>query len=424
MKSMLVLATELPPGPGGIGTHAYQVALQLAGRGWQVALLAPQDYATKSEVSAWKQRQPMPITTLRHAPTPVLQGALWALSLLRAVRRHRPRVLLVSGQRAVWLAATLRPLLGVPFVAVGHGVEFGARGRLTRWLNRRSYGSAAAVVAVSGYTRRRMLDSGVEPRRSEVIANGADAGTFHQLAGDALDAFRSRDPVTQPDRRLLITVGRVGRRKGQDLVVRTLPRLLESHPDLHYVLIGLPDRGADIEALAAELEVSGRVHVLGRQPTDLVRAHLSAADLFVMPSRHTDDGDFEGYGIAVVEAALCGLPAVVAGNSGLAEAVEDGETGVVVPPDDEAALFEALESLLSDQELRRRLGEQARERALAEKTWRRRVAAYDRLLHEVAGLEGEPADRPGAGDPVPTDYRAAGTGAAKRTSTDSGAAES
>ncbi|MEO1085906.1 MAG: glycosyltransferase family 4 protein, partial [Acidobacteriota bacterium] len=138
---------------------------------------------------------------------------------------------------------------------------------------------------------------------------------------------------------------------------------------------------------AAELGVADRVHLLGRQHVDTVRAHLSSADLFVMPSRHTDDGDFEGYGIAVVEAALCGLPAVVAGDSGLAEAVEDGETGLVVPPDDVDALTGALCELLSDGPRRRHMATQARDRALAEKTWRRRGAAYDRLLTDVAGLE-------------------------------------
>ncbi|MEO1367766.1 MAG: glycosyltransferase family 4 protein, partial [Acidobacteriota bacterium] len=286
----------------------------------------------------------------------------------------------------VWLAATVLPWLRVPFVAVGHGVEFGARSRFARWLNRRSYKKAAAVVTVSEYTRRRMLESGVAPQRDAVIPNGADAGTFSQLSESALGEFRSRDLIAQPDRRLLITLGRVGRRKGQDLVVRALGRLQENHPDLHYVLIGLPARGDEIETLAAELGVADRVHLLGRQPVDTVRAHLSSADLFVMPSRHTDDGDFEGYGIAVVEAALCGLPAVVAGDSGLAEAVEDGETGVVVPPDDVDALTAALCELLSDGPRRRRMAADARDRALAEKTWRRRGAAYDRLLGDVAGL--------------------------------------
>lgn len=382
-KSVVVLATELPPGPGGIGTHAHQVALQLGARGWSVAVLAPQDYVSRGEVRSWNRRQSMPIVTLRHAPTPVLQGLLWAVKLWRAVRRHRPQVLLVSGQRAVWLAGTLRPLLRVPFVAVGHGVEFGARGRLARWLNRRAYGAADAVVTVSEYTRRRMLESRVEPKRCAVIPNGADAGIYSRLDDAGLGSFRSRDPIAQPDRRFLITVGRVGERKGQDLVVRALAGLLGQHPDLHYVLIGLPAAKERIESLAAELGVGHRVHVLGRQAAHSVRAYLSAADVFVMPSRHTEDGDFEGFGIAVVEAALCGLPAVVAGDSGLAEAVDSGETGLVVPPEDVPALTAALESLLADEEKRRRMGEQARERALAEKTWRRRVETYDRLLSEL-----------------------------------------
>ncbi len=75
---------------------------------------------------------------------------------------------------------------------------------------------------------------------------------------------------------------------------------------------------------------------------------MSVADVFVMTSRHANDGDFEGYGIAVIEAALCGTPAVVSDNAGLVEAISPGTTGLTVPPDDPAATSNAILSLLGD----------------------------------------------------------------------------
>jgi phosphatidyl-myo-inositol dimannoside synthase len=107
---------------------------------------------------------------------------------------------------------------------------------------------------------------------------------------------------------------------------------------------------------------------------------MNVCEAFVMTSRHTADGDFEGYGIAVVEAALCGKPAIVSANSGLAEAIVDGVTGYAVEPDNPQAVARALIRLLRNKELRRDMGQAARERALREQTWEHRAQAYDTLL--------------------------------------------
>jgi phosphatidylinositol alpha-1,6-mannosyltransferase len=153
---------------------------------------------------------------------------------------------------------------------------------------------------------------------------------------------------------------------------------------LHYAIVGMPTRGEDIRRLAAELGVAERVHLLGRlDDARLVRV-LNAADLFAMTSRHTADGDFEGYGIAVVEAALCGLPSVVSSGSGLSEAVVDGQTGLCVPQEDPCATAAAMRELMEDTERRRAMGQAARRRAEAEQTWDRRMPIYDALLREVA----------------------------------------
>ena len=124
--------------------------------------------------------------------------------------------------------------------------------------------------------------------------------------------------------------------------MRALPAIRETVPDVHYAIVGLPTLGDEIRRLAGELGVADRVHLLGRLDEARLVRLLNAADVFVMTSRHTQDGDFEGYGIAVIEAALCGIPAVVAGGSGLSEAVADGETGLCVAPEDPAATADAI----------------------------------------------------------------------------------
>jgi phosphatidylinositol alpha-1,6-mannosyltransferase len=148
-------------------------------------------------------------------------------------------------------------------------------------------------------------------------------------------------------------------------------------------MAGLPTIQAQLEKLAAELGVAGHIHVLGRVDQPTLLAAYNACDLFLMTSRHSSDGDSEGYGIAVIEAALCGKAAVVSGESGLAEAVVDGQTGLLVTEDNPEETARAVLRLLQDEALRHKMAKQAHKRALEESTWSKRVDAYERILTEL-----------------------------------------
>lgn len=380
---LVLLTSELPPGPGGIGNHAYHLALELQRRGWQVTVVAPQDYAREEEIAAWSQRQPFTIVRLRRGGFAAWRSLRWFLRSFFTVLGRRPDLLVASGQRSIWLGGLIARLTGRPLAAIGHGKEFGARGRLARALNRFGFEHAEVLVAVSQYTREAVLGAGLAPARLEVIPNGADASLYRPLPPEEIEELRGHDAVVAPEHRLLLTVGRVDRRKGQDLVIRALPRILAELPDVHYVVIGLPDRAAELQQLARELGVERHVFFLGRQPTAALVGYYNACDLFVLASRHTDDGDFEGFGIVVVEAALCGKCALVAGDSGLAEAVVDGATGLVVAPEDPEAIAAHVLRLLSDDGLRRKLGKNALERARAEMSWRKRGGEYHDLFSSL-----------------------------------------
>lgn len=375
---VLLLSTEFPPGPGGIGTHAYQLAIGLFKRGWEVTVLTPQDYASEQEILSFNSSQPFTIVRLRHYPNTLLEGLYRLTVLLRWFHRWSPDVIVASGGRAVWLMAFAAPLVRRPWMAVGHGTEFGVPSGWERRLTRWAFGKASVIVAVSQYTRRRIKEMGIRVPRIHVIPNGADPQRFHPLPENRVSEFRRR--FVSEKGRILLTVGNVTERKGQDIVIRALPLVLKAGIDVHYLLVGLPTIREKLEALAQQLGVAGRVHFLGRVDESTLVEAYNACDVFVMTSRLTPDGDFEGYGIAVVEAALCGKPAVVSGGSGLEEAVSDGETGLVVPQNDPVATASAIVKLLSDEEFFFRLAKQARVRALCEQTWEHRIGEYHRIL--------------------------------------------
>jgi phosphatidylinositol alpha-1,6-mannosyltransferase len=379
---LLLIASEFPPGPGGIGTHAHQVAVQLAARHWDVQVLASQDHVDEARIAPYNAALPFPLHRFRRLDSaPPVKAAYRFARSAELLRHWRPDVIVASGERMVWIGAGLSRSHRLPMVAVGHAMEFNVPRRWNRFLNRAAFQSAAGLVCVSQYTWKQMERMGIRPARGAVIPNGADAERFHPVPDDEGRAFRRERGLG--DGPLLLTLGGVHERKGQDVVIRALPRVLARHPDARYVSCGLPVQREKFEGIARELGVAERVHFLGVVPDrELLRA-INAADLFVMASQHTPNGDFEGYGIAAVEAALCGRAAVVSDNSGLVEAIEPGVTGLAARISDPASLAEQILRLLGDRELLRKMGAAARTRALAEQTWARRGDAYDAFLRSV-----------------------------------------
>jgi phosphatidylinositol alpha-1,6-mannosyltransferase len=244
---------------------------------------------------------------------------------------------------------------------------------LKKWSLRR----ASAVVCVSQYTRARTLAFDHKLEKVHVIPNGGDSGQFKVLSKQETEAFREKLGLNASQ--LLLTVGHVSERKGQDIVIRALPYVLREMPYTQYVMVGLPTKQADFAKLARQLGVQEHVHFFGEVDPHSLVLFYNCCDVFVMTSRYAAN-QFEGYGIAVVEAALCGKPAIVSTGSGLAEAIAAGSTGYGVPIDDEVKTAEAILMLLKDEPRRLQMSAAARKRALEEQTWEGRIKHYHELF--------------------------------------------
>jgi len=388
--NVILHPTEYPPGPGGIGVHAWNVARGLSARGWRVHVVTPQPGAEPDEIEAFNRGEPYRVSTLAGLEPPWREGLHRLGAVLESAdaarRSGAPTIMVASGQRALWVTAAAAATWHAPWVAVAHGTELDSRvgwqRRLTGWALRR----AGAVASVSRFTAGYLPQYGIEPSEVSVIPNGADDDVFRPLPGDDPRVAALRRDLDLGPGPVLLTVGNLTERKGQDVVVRALPAVLEELPGAVYLMVGLPTRERELRELAGSLGVSHAVCFAGRVDQDRLVAACSLADLFLMTSRHTAVGDFEGFGIAVVEAALCGTPAVVSGGSGLEEAVAGDRTGLVVPQDDPGATAAAVLRLLGDRELLGRFSDAARARALAEQTWRRRVEQYAGLLARTASV--------------------------------------
>ena len=308
--------------------------------------------------SIWLRPSSLPIYTKFFA------AGLWLGLRNRFDAIHAGRVLPEG-----WVGLRLARLLRLPLVIYAHGEEITTWRRSPRRLRAmaHAYRRADRVIANSDFTRDRLLELGVDAGRISIIHPGVDLKRFHP--GQQVTDLRQGLGLGM-EQKLILSVGRLSRRKGFDQVIRSLPALLRSGVDVHYAVIGIGEDHAHLRQLATEQGVAERVHLLGHvEPADLPRWYC-AADLLAMPNREID-GDTEGFGMVFVEAAACGTTSLAGQAGGTGAAVLHEETGLRVDGDDQEAVMHALDRLLGDDELRQRLARAARLRAESELSWER-----------------------------------------------------
>jgi glycosyltransferase involved in cell wall biosynthesis len=249
------------------------------------------------------------------------------------------------------VALLLSRLTGRPFSFTGHAKDIFQIVRPQ--LLRAKAHEARLVVTVSEYTREHVARTLNAEERAKVVVvrNGIDRGRFHP---------RGREPDGAP---LILSVSRLVRKKGLDTLLKACAALAERGIPFHCELVGEGPLRAKLEEQARVLRVADRVAFVGSRDDRAVRATYRQAAVFVLPCRRTPKGDQDGLPVSLVEAMAVGVPVVTTPVSGIPELVRDGESGLLVSPDDPAELAACLETLLSQPELRARLVAGAREAA-------------------------------------------------------------
>jgi len=368
----LLVTNDFPPRPGGIQSFVYNLALHQPP---DSLVVYASTWRGAAEFDAAQPFEVVREDTGVLLPTPRVAR--------RAVALARDR-----GCEAVWfgaaaplglLADPLRRRAGIRrAVALTHGHEVGwAALPGARTLLRRIARGQDVLTYLGEYTRVRLARAVAGLTELRQLVPGVDVDVFHP----DVDGGEVRARYGLGDRPVIVCVSRLVPRKGQDMLIRALPRLRPRVPGVALLLVGGgPDRDR-LRRLARSCGVAEDVVFTGSVPAAELPVYYAAGDVYAMPCRTRRGGlDVEGLGIVYLEASATGLP-VIAGNSGGApDAVRDGETGYVVDGRDLTALVDRLTELLTDRELAAKLGVAGREWVQRCWRWETQAARLAELL--------------------------------------------
>ncbi len=381
-----LLTSNFPRWDGDATTpFVLHLAQDLIKLGWQVEVLAPHAAgAARHEilhgVPVWRFRYLWPasqqtvcyrggaLINLRMHRTnwlklPLLVFFEW-LALMALLLRRRYDLI-----NAHWIlpqglvAAAAGRLYRVPVVITAHGSDvFGLRGWPMAWFKRSALRRATAVTVNSSATEAEVLriapglqcvhriPMGITGRIPAVeAAGGVVRGRYRRGHGP-----------------LLVFVGRLVEEKGVDDLIRAVAIVADALPDVTAIILGEgPDRPR-MEALSTELGVGDRIVFLGWMQPDAVPDYLSAADVFVGPSKRAKSGGVEGQGLTFIEAMLAGTPVIATRSGGIVDAVQDGRTGLLVSENEPEEIAAAIRRLVRNPELAQRLAARGREMVMSE----------------------------------------------------------
>ncbi|MBI1966464.1 MAG: glycosyltransferase family 4 protein [Gemmatimonadetes bacterium] len=387
MSKTFLLTDEFPPMQTGISRLMGEIARRYP-RGELIVSTGQHRDSLETDGrfgGATIDRLPIPTKSLKG-----LAGLLfWSRRVASLARQHRPRFAWSDSIRpCAYPAKWMHERVGTSYGVLVHGGDLLKElhkihhSRFARRTAKALLGSAVAVVANSQWTREQaqtvLRELGLDPlaENVRVVPLGTDPEHFRP----GVDTREVRARYRLNGGPWILTVARLEAYKGVDTVLKAVAQLRKGGVDVHYMVVGGGKKRGTFKKIAEELGIADAVRFVGTVPDADLPALYNVSVLYAGISRRADGTRIEGFGVALAEAAACGLPVVAGKSGGLAEAVRDGETGFVVDPDDVDAVATALSRLVTDQLLARRLGQAGRKSVETYYNW-------DRVIRDLREIE-------------------------------------
>lgn len=375
---VLFVTNDFGPRAGGIETFVIGL-IERRAFGTTIVYTSAQDNSDSYD-ARWLQEYGVQV--IRDKAKILLPTPRVALRLKRIIKEHEIKVAVFGAAAPLGLLSSSMKAAGVQrTVALTHGHEVWWSKVFPFNLLLRRIGATVDSLTYLGSFTQEAISRSLTKKSAQAmvkIAPGIDVEHFRPV-----DSSKLRNQLGLSHKKVIVSVGRLVHRKGQDHLLESMPEILATHPDAHLVLVG---QGPYLEHLAKLVAIHGlqdSVSFIGRIQYQELPEYICAGDIFAMPSRSRLMGlEVEGLGIVYLEASACGLP-VIAGNSGGApDAVINGSTGVVVDGTDNHEIASAVISLLSDPARAKEMGKQGRQWIIEDWRWEIWSEKFEELLNK------------------------------------------
>ena len=246
----------------------------------------------------------------------------------------------------------------LPFIMGAQGT-YGVR-PLDHWpakiLLKKSYKEAKEIIVPSQFTRDKIKEYANENYNISIIHNGVNFNKFENKPDikDLEEKYKNN--------KILVTVGGLIPRKGQDLIIKALPKIKIKYPDIKYLIVGGGRQESFLKQLAKDYNVEDNVELLGRVSDKELIEYYHLCDIYVHTPR-VINLSFEGFGIVYLEVSACNKPIVASDAGGIRDAVVDGKTGLIAKDENIDDIADKINYLLSNEGLRRKMGEDGKQYA-------------------------------------------------------------
>jgi len=320
------------------------------------------------------------VTVIRDRAKILLPTPRVARNLARIIKESNIQVAAFGAAAPLGLLSASIKRAGVrKTVALTHGHEVWWAKVFPFNLALRKIGSSVDSLTYLGEFTKQAIStslSKLSAQKMVKIAPGIDIDHFSPQ-----DSSQLRKELKLDDKQVIVSVGRLVHRKGQDHLIQSMPEILKSIPDAHILMVGQGPYLSHLKKLVQNLNLGEHVSFIGRIQYAQLPLYICAGDIFAMPSRSRLFGlEVEGLGIVYLEASACGLPVIAGSSGGAPDAVLDGVTGVVVDGEDNQDIAAAAIKLLKDLEGSRAMGLAGREWIVKNWRWEIWSERFNKLL--------------------------------------------
>lgn len=383
-SKILCITNDFGPRAGGIETFVIGLIERLP-KDSVIVYTASQEGSAPFD-AAWKEK--FGVEVIRDPSTILLPSRRVGKTVRALVTERRiKRVFFGAAAPLGLLSQGLRKVGVKKIVALTHGHEVWWSKLWPFTLLMRRIGSGVDHLTYLGeFTRDAISQALTKSAKDSMvkIAPGIDITHFKPHAG----AEQLKGELGLTDKKIIVSVGRLVHRKGQDTLVEALPQILHKIPDAHLVFVGEGPRKDFMLQRAQKLGVIPHITFIGRIQYQELPKYISVGNLFAMPSRSRLAGlEVEGLGIVYLEASACGLPVLGGSSGGAPDAVIDGETGIIVDGQSVEDVAQAAITLLQDKELATKFGVRGRQWIIDEWQWDNWAERFNALLTEDRPFE-------------------------------------